>query len=125
MENNFSVVTARIIELKGKRSVSAFARAIGINQQTMDTYIKGRLPSAEVLIKLSTTFSVSADWLLGLTDERGSASSVGSDAEKAQMANKIHELEIKVATLENALSLVGGRRVPYVKTGGATATKTA
>lgn len=125
MENNFSVVTARIIELKGKRSVSAFARAIGINQQTMDTYIKGRLPSAEVLIKLSTTFNVPADWLLGLTDDRGGVSSALGDAEKAQMANKIHELEIKVATLENALSLVGGRRAPYVKTGGATATKTA
>jgi plasmid maintenance system antidote protein VapI len=79
----------------------------------------------ELIKQISATFGISADWLLGLSDERGGVSSVGGDAEKARMANKIHELEIKVATLENALSLVGGRRAPSAKTGGCVATKTA
>ena len=125
MVNKLLLVSSRLSELRGGDSVSAFARKVGINQQTMDTYIKGRLPPLDLCARIATIFDVSIDWLAGLSDERGGVSSVGGDAEKARMANKIHELEIKVATLENALSLVGGRRVPSVKTGGSIATKTA
>ena len=125
MVNKLLLVSSRLSELRGGDSVSAFARKVGINQQTMDTYIKGRLPPLDLCARIATIFDVSIDWLAGLSDDRGGASSVGGDAEKAQMANKIRELEIKVATLENALSLVGGRRAPSAKTGGSIATKTA
>lgn len=118
-------VSARLSELRGNDSVSAFARKVGINQQTMDTYFKGRLPPLEICARISTIFDVSIDWIAGLSDVRGGVSSVGGDAEKVEMANKIHDLEIKVATLENALSLVGGRRAPSARTGGSSATKTA
>ena len=125
MVDKLLLVSSRLSELRGSDSVSAFARKVGINQQTMDTYIKGRLPPLDLCARIATIFDVSIDWLAGLSDERGGVSSAVGDAEKAQMANKIRELEIKVATLENALSLVGGRRVPSVKTGGSTAAKTA
>ena len=125
MVNKLLLVSSRLSELRGGDSVSAFARKVGINQQTMDTYIKGRLPPLDLCARIATIFDVSIDWLAGLSDERGGVSSAVGDAEKAQMANKIRELEIKVATLENALSLVGGRRAPSARTGGSTATKTA
>ena len=125
MVNKLLLVSSRLSELRGSDSVSAFARKVGINQQTMDTYIKGRLPPLDLCARIATIFDVSIDWLAGLSDERGGVSSAVGDAEKAQMANKIHDLEIKVATLENALSLVGGHRVHGVKTGGSTAAKTA
>ena len=119
-------VLARIDELRNGQSVNSLAIALEMAQTTLNSYLSGkRKPSIELIKRICANYQVSADWLLGLTDEHGGVSSALCDAEKAQMANKIHELEIKVATLENALSLVGGRRVPYVKTGGATATKTA
>ena len=108
MVNKLLLVSSRLSELRGGDSVSAFARKVGINQQTMDTYIKGRLPPLDLCARIATIFDVSIDWLAGLSDERGGVSSAVGDAEKAQMANKIHELEIKVATLENARSLVVG-----------------
>lgn len=117
---------SRLRELRGDVSQEDFALKIGTKQTTLSNWERGfREPNFNGLALISTSCEVSADWLLGLSDERGGVSSVGGDAEKARMANKIHELEIKVATLENALSLVGGRRVPSVKIGGSTATKTA
>ena len=117
---------SRLRELRGDVSQEDFALKIGTKQTTLSNWERGfREPNFNGLVLISTSCEVSADWLLGLSDERGGVSSVGGDAEKARMANKIHELEIKVATLENALSLVGGRRAPSAKTGGSTATKTA
>lgn len=117
---------SRLRELRGDVSQEDFALKIGTKQTTLSNWERGfREPNFNGLALISTSCEVSADWLLGLSDERGGVSSVGGDAEKARMANKIHELEIKVATLENALSLVGGRRTPSVRTGGSTATKTA
>lgn len=116
----------RLRELRGNLSQEDFANIIGTKQTTLSNWERGfREPNFSGLALISTSCEVSADWLLGLSDERGGVSSVGGDAEKARMANKIHELEIKVATLENALSLVGGRRAPSARTGGSTATKTA
>ena len=116
----------RIKEVTAGRSVKSVAEEIGLPQTSLNAYMTGRHKITIELIKqISATFGISADWLLGLSDERGGVSSAVGDAEKAQMANKIHELEIKVATLENALLLVGGRRAPSARTGGSTATKTA
>lgn len=56
---------------------SAFAQAIGIDRSALSQLTSGRnprLPRAETLLALAERFQVSADWLLGLTDERGVAS---------------------------------------------------
>ena len=95
-------------------------------QTTLNSYLSGdRKPSIELIKRICANFHVSADWLLGLTDDRGVASGSVGDAEKVELQSKIHDLEIQVATLQNALSLVGGRHVHGVKIGGSTATKTA
>lgn len=119
-------ILKRIKEVTAGQSVNSIATAIQMPQTSLNAYMTGRHKITIELIKqISTNYQVSADWLLGLTDDRSGTSRGGVDAEKTQMANKIHELEIKVATLENALSLVGGHRAPTAKTGGSTATKTA
>jgi transcriptional regulator with XRE-family HTH domain len=50
-------------------SQSALSRHLGISQQTVGTYLnKGYEPSFDILIKIAKFFSVSMDFLLGLTD---------------------------------------------------------
>lgn len=58
----------RLKELKGSQSTAAFAKSIGIPQQSMDRYLKGRVPTLEVMKQLCLVYSVSSDWLLGLPD---------------------------------------------------------
>ena len=71
MSNSFSVFVMRLRDLQGEESVSAFARRLQIKQQTLDACIKGqRKPSAELIYKVACNCHVSADWLLGLTDQR-------------------------------------------------------
>lgn len=119
-------VVDRIKEVMAGRSVKSVATEIGIPQTSLNAYMTGRHKITIELIKqISVNFEVSADWLLGLSDDRGGASGCGGDAEKAELLAKMHDLEIQVATYQNALSLVGGHRVHGVKTGGSTAAKTA
>lgn len=116
----------RIKEVTAGRSVKSVAEEIGLPQTSLNAYMTGRHKITIELIKqISATFGISADWLLGLSDDRGGASSAVGDSEKAKLLAKIHDLEIEVATLKNALSLVGGRRAPSAKTGGGIVTKTA
>lgn len=62
---------SRLDECRKGMSVSAFARHLGLNQKTVDLYIKGeRKPSAELIIAVCSKCGVSADWLLGLTGDR-------------------------------------------------------
>ncbi len=113
---------SRMNELKGSMSVSAFSRKAEIPQPSMDKYLKGRLPSIEVLARLACRFGVSADWLLGLSDFPGGVNQASATAD---LQKKIHDLEVENAALRDALSLVGGRRALPAKTGGAPASKTA
>ena len=44
----------------------------------MDRYLKGRVPTLEVLKLLCSVYNVSADWLLGLPDRSGGSLVTGS-----------------------------------------------
>ena len=58
----------RLDVCRNGRSVSAFARFLGINQKTLDLYVKGeRKPSVDLIIAVCTKCGRSADWLLGLS----------------------------------------------------------
>lgn len=57
----------RLSEQKGDMSVSAFSRFLGINQKTLDLYMKGqRKPSVELVVAVCSKCGCSADELLGL-----------------------------------------------------------
>lgn len=62
---------SRLMKLKGSQSTAAFARSIGIPQPSMDRYLKGRVPTVEVVKLLCSVYNVSADWLLGLPTNGG------------------------------------------------------
>lgn len=108
----------RMNELKGSMNVSAFARKAGIPQPSMDKYLKGRLPSIEILQSLCCRFGVSSDWLLGLSDERGGGTPAAVDADAAQ---KIASLEKEIGALKGEIkglqfaldaAMKGGGRAP-------------
>ena len=66
-------IFVRLLELKKEQSVAAFARSIGVPQQTMDRYLKGREPPIDVIVQLCLVYKVSADWLLGLSESKSTA----------------------------------------------------
>ena len=69
MQTNFEQLISRIQTLPGVGNVSGFARNIGMNQKTVDLYLKGdRKPSLEFVLSICSRFGVSADWLLGLSE---------------------------------------------------------
>ncbi|GAB1380588.1 helix-turn-helix domain-containing protein [Pararhodobacter sp.] len=66
---------------------SAFAQEIGIDRSALSQLTSGqnpRLPRAETLIALAARFNVSADWLLGLTEDRGLTTQVLNAVETEQ-----------------------------------------
>ena len=74
----------KVSEVQKDLSTSAFARVLGMNQKTVDLYVKGeRKPSVDFVRSICSNFHVSADWLLGLSDEQqpsGQVSMVNSSA---------------------------------------------
>ena len=71
MSINFEQMLSRIRTLPGIENVSGFARSIGMNQKTVDLYLKGeRKPSLEFILCICSKFGVSSDWLLGLSESK-------------------------------------------------------
>jgi len=65
------IFSARLRELRGKRSQADFANFLGIGQQrTYANYEKGRIPRGEVLEHICAKLGVSADYLLGAKNEK-------------------------------------------------------
>lgn len=101
MNNFLKLFFDRIDAVRAARSVTQFARDCGINQQTMFNYNKRtRVPSVEALVQICTTNMVSADWLLGFTDERtGSAAPVAD----AALQKEVEDLKFKLALAEERI----------------------
>lgn len=66
------ILPARIREARGALTGREFARRCGIVSQSLAKYerVGFSLPGAELLRRMAIATGVSADWLLGLTDER-------------------------------------------------------
>lgn len=66
------ILPKRIREARGAVSGREFARRLGIFAQSLSRYENpgGNLPGADLLRRMAVEAGVSADWLLGLTDER-------------------------------------------------------
>jgi len=67
-----TILGQRLRELRGPSSQSEMANAVGIKWQSWARYERGDVaPGAEILANICRAHAVSADWLLGLNDERG------------------------------------------------------
>ena len=70
-----SVLSERLRELRGTSSQSEMASAANMKYQQWARYEKGEVvPGADVLATICKVHSVSADWLLGLSDTNDSTS---------------------------------------------------
>ena len=109
---NFEKFLERLNSLRGERSVVSFARDCGIPQQTMANYCKGeRIPSLEAFERLCYANVVSADWLLGFTNDRhGTAAPVTNPVLEAKLAEK----DAEIARLNGVIE---GLRLAFATTG--------
>lgn len=95
----------KIIEVLGVSQVE-FCRKVGITPQGLNNYLTGRIPSTEVLQKISSAYLVNLNWLLSdegemfLTERNKTLS-------KKQIANRIikvmNQLKIKKSQLAEIL----------------------
>ena len=87
----------RILELRGKLSRRAFAKRIGIVENTLRNYEEGlSLPNSDVIAAICREFNISAEWLvLGEQREMGTTQENPNDETK--------KLELKIRELEDAL----------------------
>lgn len=84
----------RLVAIQGDLSNVEFARKCGLNTQDIQRYSKGLAsPTIEKLVLISSAFSVSVDWLLGLSNTKTCTTS--SDRTKE-----------KIIALKNAATLV-------------------
>ena len=124
-------VSERMLELRDGMTQAEAGKRIGKTQQVWARYESGAVkPNAEMILQICSAFDVSADWLLGLTDERTPGGADASDARIAELEKKIIRLEGEKASLQTTLDktlalLHGGHHAHPAKTGGSSATKTA
>ena len=89
MSEKFSTIVEKALSLQGTRSTSQFARDIGMQQSTLDLYLKGkRKPSIELVYCICRNCHVSADWLLGL-----------AQSAPPQPSRKVDDLKKAIITL--------------------------
>ena len=66
-----ATLSERLRELRGTTSQCDFAAKIGVKQTSYSSWERGvKDPAAQTVAQISSTFGVSADWLLGLSNNR-------------------------------------------------------
>lgn len=89
MERRMPVFADRFIELRGKRTQGEFARFLGISRPTVGFYESGqRIPDALVLRQIAEKCNVSADYLLGLTNEKTPEQDIQAICKKTGLSEK-------------------------------------
>ena len=96
-------LSRRLLELRGDTKQAAFARSLGVFQQTYARWELGdRQPKLQELARLASHFGVSTDYLLGLTD----APSPESERSNTDWKERAHAAERKLDKVNEALGKV-------------------
>jgi len=106
------VVFSRIESLVKGRSISQFARDCGIKQPVMDTYVKRkRMPVMENIVKICAANNVTADWLLGMSDQPD-----GASLDDKSLLKRCANAEQKLTRVNKALGhiLVGTKELQEI-----------
>lgn len=107
-------LSARLLELRGNMSQSAFSKNLGILQQTYARWELGdRQPKLQDLASLASHFGVTTDWLLGLSDSKGNNPTLPQNGVRQrvaalkhnanQVAEKANELLTAITELEQSI----------------------
>lgn len=81
------------LRMSQKITQSEFAMRLGVTKSAISSYENGsRLPSYDILIKISRIFKVSTDYLLGCVDEKAQTVSVSglTESQIAAVKSYIH-----------------------------------
>lgn len=72
-------VGERIRSVRGKKTQTEFAKALGVKKQNyINRYERGRIPSPDLLVRIARIGRVSTDWLLtGKQGRAGTATTRG------------------------------------------------
>ena len=101
MQIIFEEVVSRVKRQMNGESVYAFAKRLGISQQTVDCYINGkRKPSLDFIYRVCSVCGCSADELLGLPSIAGERSVIADLDELRLRADQTRE------SLTNLLSSI-------------------
>lgn len=105
-------ILPRILAFNGKNSIRSLAKVLRMNPQTVDNYVsKRRKISLDFIIALCYSRQISADYLLGFTDDpKGTAAPVTDPAIKAKLAEK----DAEIARLNG---IIEGLRLAFTTTG--------
>lgn len=98
-DNNskFPIFSSRLTELRGVKSRQSVANDLEITRQSLEYYEKGlRLPDVQILAKIAKYYNVSADYLLGLTEQKN------ADKDLAAAADYLGLSEKSIETLKNS-----------------------
>lgn len=116
MEHAFA---SRIKKLRNSLNVtqSELANELNTTQAALSAYEKGdRTPSLEVLITISKKYSVSIDWLCGLTDKIGNTIETFSDLYATLfMIEKSAHITFQTISREGAMVGVGWEPEPCIE----------
>ena len=98
------IIAARIADVMNQMGYNQqqFAKILGITQPAISNYLKGRIPPAQVLLRLAKLAQVSVDWILTGEDKPDDRVSDSKSAYTLgiSLADKIKRLPVE---LQNAL----------------------
>ena len=99
-----ATLSERLRELRGTTSQCEFAAKIGVKQTSYSSWERGvKDPAAQTVAQISSTFGVSADWLLGLSDKRDGASGSSLAPNLARLKDAATIVLTRSEDLERAL----------------------
>lgn len=97
---------SRVKLLRGKKTQNDFAKEMEVKQSTLSSWERGRKePTLEKLLKINSTYGVSIDWLLGISDDRRGMLIYKTDP---VMIEKITELEAEISRLTTEVAELKG-----------------
>ncbi len=86
-------VGERIRAVRGKRTQTEFAKALGVKKQNyISRYERGRIPSPDLLVRIAEMGRVSIDWLL--TGKRGGSKTTAA-TQQSRGARTLRQIKRK------------------------------
>jgi len=104
---NDNILPQRLRELRGNESQEAFAKRLGVKQATYSTWERGiKDPASSTIVVIASRLGVSADYLLGLSDDSGALPSGERErleARVSELEGQLHDAEVSIRTLRETI----------------------